>query len=119
ALANARESGGMVAVAFIDLDTFKQINDTLGHEAGDTVLQEIAGRFAGCIEDGDTLARMGGDEFTAIFNDVAAQTEAIAHAQRLLASLRKPCHVSDHELFVSASIGIRFFPIDGEDAATL
>jgi diguanylate cyclase (GGDEF)-like protein len=118
ALAMAREQSGGVAVAFIDIDRFKQINDTLGHGVGDRVLQQVANRLRNCMLPEDTLARMGGDEFTAIL----ASTDPRQHVKtirKLLSGVRAPCRVGEHELFVTASIGVSFYPAHGEDAATL
>ena len=119
ALHNSDASGRGVAVAFIDLDRFKQINDTLGHTVGDAVLQQIARRLAACLDSEDTLARMGGDEFMAIFTGLAEAEQAIALARQLLTAVRAPCRVQQQELFVTASIGLSFYPQDGADAATL
>lgn len=119
ALESARTAGTTVAVVFIDLDLFKQINDTLGHAAGDAVLKQVAARLAACIEEGDTLARMGGDEFTAILTGVSGAADAVAYARRLLAAVRAPCHAGEYELFVTASIGVSLFPSDGSDPDTL
>jgi diguanylate cyclase (GGDEF)-like protein/PAS domain S-box-containing protein len=119
ALDSAQASGTQLAVAFIDLDRFKQINDSLGHAVGDCVLQQIASRLGACVETSDTLARMGGDEFTAILTGIRDRNDAVAIARRLLAAVRSPCRVDEYELFVTASIGICFFPGDGADATTL
>ena len=118
AIEEAKQQGTTLAVAFIDLDRFKQINDTLGHAAGDLVLQVLANRLRNCMLPGDTLARMGGDEFTAILN-AAEASQTIRTIRKLLGVVRAPCRVGPHELFVTASIGVSFFPRDGEDADTL
>ena len=119
ALSNARRTNRFLAVVFIDLDRFKQINDTLGHEIGDLVLQQVGRRLHACMRRGDTLARMGGDEFTAILTGCDAEEGAAEYARELLAVLRTPCRVSGRELFVTGSLGISMFPRDGRDAATL
>jgi diguanylate cyclase (GGDEF)-like protein/PAS domain S-box-containing protein len=119
ALDEARESGAKLAVMFIDLDRFKQINDTLGHTIGDGLLQQVAARLKNCMKEQDVLARMGGDEFTAILTDIQDTEEAVQMARRLLSAVRKSTTVESFELFIAASIGLAFYPRDGRDAATL
>ena len=119
ALQRAEDSGSQVAVVFIDLDRFKQINDTLGHSIGDRLLQQIAERLNGQVGHSDTLARMGGDEFTAILAGFGNPESAVQHVRGLLAAVRKPCRVDDYELFITASMGVSFYPRDGGDAASL
>jgi len=99
-----------VAVLFVDLDRFKRINDTLGHASGDILLREVAARFAGCLRPEDTLARMGGDEFTVLLPDIPGTDYAVGVAQMLLRALRRPIILHSQELHVGASIGIRVFP---------
>jgi diguanylate cyclase (GGDEF)-like protein/PAS domain S-box-containing protein len=119
ALAHARRSGKGVAVMFLDLDQFKLVNDTLGHTAGDRLLQAIGARLVHCVRAGDTVARMGGDEFTILLSDVSDRRGAATAAQKVLDAVRHPVFVDEHELFVSTSIGIAMFPEDGGDAETL
>jgi diguanylate cyclase (GGDEF)-like protein/PAS domain S-box-containing protein len=119
ALHRAEEGDSLVTVVFIDLDRFKQINDTLGHSIGDRLLQQIADRLHGEVGDCDTLARMGGDEFTAILTGFRTVESAVQHVRHLLAAVRKPCRVDAYELFITASLGVSFYPQDGRDAATL
>ena len=119
ALQKAAKTGESLAVVFIDLDRFKQINDTLGHEVGDVVLQQIARRLQERTLPGNTLARMGGDEFTAILTGADATQSAEEYAQGLLAAVRMPCRAGTRELFVTASVGISLYPRDGADGATL
>jgi diguanylate cyclase (GGDEF)-like protein/PAS domain S-box-containing protein len=119
ALAQARRQGWMAAVLFVDLDRFKQINDTLGHSVGDLLLQQVAHRLEGCIRRSDTLARMGGDEFTVLLTELHDQQFVLAVAQKLLDALHLPFQVDTFELFVTASIGVSVYPRDGKDAATL
>ena len=119
ALAQARRHGWMAAVMFIDLDRFKQINDTLGHTVGDALLQQVARRLEGCIRKTDTLARMGGDEFTLLLTEIRDPQYVEVVAQKLLDALQAPFHLDNHELFITASIGISVYPKDGKDAATL
>ena len=118
AILDAKNREGTLAVAFIDLDRFKQINDTLGHGVGDHVLQQIANRLRNCLQPNDTLARMGGDEFTAILMSTDPN-QPLKTIRKLLAAVRAPCRVGDHELFVTVSIGVSFHPRHGDDAVTL
>ncbi len=119
ALAQARKQGWHIAVLFVDLDRFKQINDSLGHPVGDALLQQVARRLEGCIRKTDILARMGGDEFTLLLTELRDYQYSQKVAQKLLDSLAAPFQVEGYELFVSASIGISTSPRDGADAATL
>ena len=118
ALAQAQRTRQRLAVIFIDLDNFKTINDTLGHDVGDELLKEAAQRLHQCVRDSDTLARMGGDEFTVILHPVeSAEIEVIG--QRILEYLSASFHLRGKSLFISASVGISVFPEDGEDSETL
>lgn len=119
ALNTARRNKHMMAVMFLDLDRFKLINDSLGHNVGDLLLQKVAGRLGSCLRDIDTLARMGGDEFTIILSDVKSEQDATIIAQRVLDSLVESIVVDGHELFISTSIGVCVFPLHGEDVETL
>ncbi len=119
ALAQAKRHDWHVAVLFIDLDRFKQINDTLGHSVGDALLQQVSRRLETCLRRTDSLARMGGDEFQLILSELRDPQDALRVSQKLLDSLKAPFHVDTYELFVTASIGISLFPRDGRDAATL
>jgi diguanylate cyclase (GGDEF)-like protein len=108
-----------LAVAFLDLDRFKQINDTLGHEAGDQLLQEVAVRLKGCVRDSDTVARLGGDEFVVLLPELEDEKYAALVAQKILAAAAKPFTLRGHEFRVTASIGISTYPQDGLDEQTL
>jgi diguanylate cyclase (GGDEF)-like protein len=119
ALRHAEQRGFMVAVLFIDLNRFKQINDSLGHPVGDRLLQLVAKRYQSCIGPSDALARMGGDEFVVVRSGVKTLEEATQLAQKLVDSLTPAFKVDELELFVSASIGVSLYPQDGTDAATL
>jgi len=119
ALARARRSRRAVAVMFLDLDQFKLVNDTLGHTVGDGLLQAAAERLVSCVRGDDTVARMGGDEFTILLSDLADTRAAATVAQKILDSISRPIEVDGHELFVTTSIGIAIFPDDGMDAETL
>lgn len=119
ALGRAQRSGQAVALLFLDLDSFKLINDTLGHKAGDELLQAIAKRLALLVRAGDTVSRIGGDEFTLILTDLARPQDAGLVAQKVLEALAQPFELAEHELFVSASIGIAVYPHDGTEAEVL
>ncbi len=119
AIAAGKRMGTNAAVLFLDLDGFKHINDTLGHSTGDSLLKVVATRLWGCLREEDTIARMGGDEFTILLPHLATPEDASHVAQRLLESLTTPIVLDQNELFVTASIGISLFPIDGEDTQTL
>lgn len=119
ALNHAEQPGEMLAVMFLDLDRFKSINDTLGHAIGDQLLQQAAQRIAGCLKQGDTLARWGGDEFTLILSQLYSPEDISEIAQRILKVLEAPFKFEQQELHITASIGIALAPYDGEDAGTL
>ena len=119
ALAHARRARRAVAVMFLDLDQFKLVNDTLGHTVGDGLLQAAAERLVSCVRGDDTVARMGGDEFTILLSDIPDTRGAATVAQKVLDSISEPIDVDGHELFVTTSIGIAIFPDDGMDAETL
>jgi len=107
------------AVLFVDLDGFKVINDTLGHEAGDGLLKLVAERLDGAMRDGDLVARMSGDEFVVVAAGLRSRAEAGDVARRIFAALSQPFSLNDSELGVTVSIGIAFLPEDGDDARTL
>ncbi|HEX9626083.1 MAG TPA: EAL domain-containing protein [Acidiferrobacterales bacterium] len=102
----------LVALMFLDLDRFKTINDTLGHEAGDELLKLAARRLTGCLRRGDTVARLGGDEFTVVLADVGHVDDVAWVANKILEAFARPFHVADSELFVTVSIGITLYPFD-------
>lgn len=118
-IAQARRSMRSLAVLFLDLDRFKYINDTLGHDVGDVLLQAVGKRLEGCIRESDTIARRGGDEFTVILDGIRRGQDAAAVARKILDALSHPFAIEGHELFVGASIGISLFPADGADVETL
>jgi diguanylate cyclase (GGDEF)-like protein len=103
-----------LAVMFIDLDLFKRINDTLGHDVGDEVLIEMAKRLKACVRESDTVSRMGGDEFTILQPEIKDPSNSLQLASRIVASLREPFISGDRELYVTSSVGIAIYPDDGE-----
>jgi diguanylate cyclase (GGDEF)-like protein len=131
-LARSRQLGKKFAVLFMDLDAFKRINDTLGHDVGDLLLKVVSERLHDTIRPGDTvtratqgdfppgnLARLGGDEFTILIPDLEKVESALAVAQRVKDAMRRPFQLDGHEIFVTASIGISLYPQDGEDSTSL
>lgn len=127
AIAVADRQGTMLATMFVDLDRFKNVNDTLGHRAGDTLLKEVAARMQKCLRECDTisrvtqiqddvLARQGGDEFTVMLANLTRGDQAARVAQRLLNALEKPYTVDGIDIVITASIGISIYPLDGKDA---
>jgi diguanylate cyclase (GGDEF)-like protein/PAS domain S-box-containing protein len=119
ALAAATRHDRTLAVLFVDLDDFKLVNDSLGHSAGDVVLEEVARRLRGSIREGDTLARLHGDEFAILLAELHGPDDAGALAQSLLAELGRPIDMEGRTVTVGASIGIGVFPIDAADAERL
>ncbi|MFW6193626.1 MAG: putative bifunctional diguanylate cyclase/phosphodiesterase [Gemmatimonadota bacterium] len=107
------------AVLFLDLDRFKEINDTLGHDAGDELLREVAERLEATLRESDTVARMGGDEFVVVLPDVEAEEEVTTVARKVLSTLKQPFELFGHKFTVTASIGVSLYPRDGRDEQTL
>jgi diguanylate cyclase (GGDEF)-like protein/PAS domain S-box-containing protein len=118
AFAAARRSRERVALMLLDLDRFKPVNDTYGHEAGDSVLKTVAARLKGCVRESDTVARVGGDEFVVMLPMRAAQ-DAVRVADKILAALAEPIRIADNEVQVGVSIGISVFPEDAVDKEEL
>jgi diguanylate cyclase (GGDEF)-like protein len=119
ALARCRRSKNMMAVFSIDLDHFKQVNDSFGHRVGDLYLKEAAQRLASRVRDGDTLARTGGDEFTAVLENVRSPEDASNVARALLDTLQRPLLIDGSSHVASASIGVAIYPFDGNDSDAL
>ena len=119
ALAAARRNSCQVALMFIDLDRFKQVNDTLGHDVGDELLQQAAVRMKGCVRESDTVARIGGDEFIVLLRTVDTAQDAINVAEKVRAVLHRPLELAGQQLEVSCSIGIALYPTHGNDAVEL
>lgn len=114
-----RRYGGKFAVLFIDLDNFKNINDTLGHKVGDLLLVEVGKTLNKCCRDSDTVARLGGDEFTVILNEIEDYSAIITVTERILKALSVSKNIGGHELYTSASIGIAVYPEDGNNSGSL
>lgn len=120
ALAHARRHKHRTpAVMFLDLDRFKQINDTFGHDAGDMLLKEVANRLRRCVRESDTVARLAGDEFTVLLPDIEEEADAFTVAEKILAAMQAPVHLGTEERVITTSIGISLFPRDGRDADAL
>ncbi|MBP2313336.1 diguanylate cyclase domain-containing protein [Azospirillum soli] len=119
AIARSTRSGKLLALMFVDLDRFKQVNDTLGHAAGDELLQEAALRLRACVRESDTVSRMGGDEFVVLLCDLNSDDEAAIVASRINTELAKPFDLDAGEARIGVSIGIAIYPRDGHTAASL
>lgn len=117
--ARCQRHNAAMALLFIDLDKFKQVNDTLGHEAGDALLRSCADRLLHCIRDGDIISRIGGDEFTVILESTEGGRGIAKVAEKILATLAQPMDVLGNEIFMSASIGIATYPESATDADSL
>ncbi len=119
AISHALREKGKLGILFLDLDHFKVINDSLGHNVGDRLLQEVAKRIQSTLRESDTVARLGGDEFTVLLPDLENPEDAVRVAQKLLEVIRFPLHLEGHDFEITTSIGISIFPDDGVDAETL
>lgn len=119
AIAHARRSGRLLAVAYLDLDHFKDINDTLGHGTGDILLCEAAVRIGAVLRDGDTVGRQGGDEFILLLPDIVQLGDAAIVAEKVLAVLAQPFAMNGRDVYVTASLGLSICPLDGTDAEVL
>jgi diguanylate cyclase (GGDEF)-like protein len=118
-LADARRNESELAVLFLDLDGFKPVNDNLGHAVGDELLVDVAGRLRRIVRKSDHCARIGGDEFVVVLRNLASQEAATEVAEQIRAEIERSYHVADHELWISASIGVALFPRDGSSAEIL
>jgi diguanylate cyclase (GGDEF)-like protein/PAS domain S-box-containing protein len=119
AIGNARRYSFQLAVLFVDLDRFKPINDSLGHEMGDKLLKIVAERMKSTVRKTDTVSRLGGDEFVILLSQIHAASDAVRVAEKIIAALSQPYHIEQHELVLSASIGISIYPDSGKDASSL
>jgi diguanylate cyclase (GGDEF)-like protein len=118
-LEQAKRNQSAIAVIFLDLDGFKNINDTLGHSLGDQVLQQFAKRLVNCVRGGDTVARWGGDEFTILLPQIKDVEDTIKMAKRILDTLKQPFEIKEQQLYIKTSLGIAISPQDGEDSESL
>ncbi len=119
ALLSARRNQNMFGVLLLDLDRFKDINDALGHDRGDTLLQEVTARLRGVLRATDTVARLGGDEFAVLTTDAKHPDDIVATARKILAALEGPFAIADQMVETGASIGIALYPVHGDDPTTL
>ena len=119
AISRARRGGHRIAAMFIDLDRFKDVNDTLGHRIGDELLREMAARLGRVVRDGDLLVRLSGDEFMVVLEQVTDLESPGVVALKLLEEIRQPSRIEGHDIHISGSIGISVFPDDAEDVETL
>lgn len=119
AMARTRWHERKVAVMFLDMDRFKVINDSLGHDFGDKLLKSIAERLCQYVRDGDTIARLGGDEFAVVLNDVASIEDVSLVVDKIIDSMQKPFDLDGRELFITTSIGVALFPDDGDNGQAL
>lgn len=119
AIANAKRSGKKVAVLFIDLDYFKTVNDTMGHEVGDIILVQVAKRLSSVFREIDTVARFGGDEFVAVIQNVEREEQIVSICERVLSIFKTPFDANGEEVYLSASIGIALYPDNGDEPTVL
>jgi len=118
-ISKAKRKSQSIAVLFIDLDDFKKVNDSLGHETGDLLLIEAAQRMQSLVRSDDTVGRLGGDEFIVLLDGIDDQTYMMPLVDKLLSKLRLPYNINDRDLMISASVGVSIFPGDGENASEL
>ena len=119
AIAAARRNNTKIAVLFVDLDGFKDINDSLGHAIGDSVLQSVAKRLVSCVRSSDTVSRQGGDEFVVLLSEINQPSDAGITARKILAAVTASHRFEQHDMQLTASIGLSTYPEDGQDAETL
>ena len=119
ALKHAQRKGLQLAVMLLDLDQFKEINDSLGHSVGDKLLQHVGERLSSVLRKGDTVARMGGDEFMLLLPEITHVGDSSTIAQKILTGVRTPLKIEQHQLHITTSIGVAVYPLDGLDADTL
>jgi diguanylate cyclase (GGDEF)-like protein len=119
AIALAERQGKQLAVMFVDLDQFKKINDSLGHDVGDKLLRSVAGRLNACVRRSDTISRLGGDEFVVLLSQIEHEEDAAINARRTLRALTAPHIIDNKSLDINVSIGVSTYPGDGQDAESL
>jgi len=119
AMSSARRRGTRIALLFLDIDKFKNINDTKGHLVGDEVVQYVAHRLESVVREVDTVSRYGGDEFLILLADVGQLSDAANIAEKILTTIAEPVFIQEHKLIISVSLGIAIYPDNGDDAETL
>ena len=119
ALLQAQRNKSLVGLLYIDFDHFKQVNDTLGHDIGDQLLQAVGNRLKECLRQQDTVARLGGDEFILLLPEISNQEDAGKLAQKLLEKIRPTFKIEEHKLNITLSIGISLYPKDGKDVKSI
>lgn len=119
AIAGAKRNQGKFAILFLDLDRFKSVNDTMGHHAGDILLQAVAGRLQKCVREADTVARLGGDEFVILLNNISEEKDAASVAQKVIHLIEQPFTLGEHQASIGTSIGISIYPAHGSDKYVL
>lgn len=119
AAVHAKRSDTLVGVLFLDLDDFKRMNETHGHSTGDALLQAVAERLKSGLRESDTIARIGGDEFTVLLSNITKVEDAVKVAQKLIEEFTEPFRIGDKKFFVTVSVGISFYPFDGTETETL
>lgn len=115
----AKRGGGIFAVVFIDLDSFKYVNDTIGHEGGDELILKVSQKLSGSLRRSDSVSRFGGDEFLLMINKISTTDDVCRIADKIIGIFKEPLMVQGHEIYISASAGVAVYPYDGEDADTL
>lgn len=119
AITRTHRSGQMLAVLYLDLDKFKPVNDTLGHDSGDAVLKEIAVRLKDCLREMDTVARIGGDEFIFILDGINSVQDSVVVAEKVINALSTPISLQGKKYSIGGSIGIAIYPDDAEDSESM
>jgi len=119
ALAQAKRNHWITGVMFIDLDRFKNVNDTLGHTTGDKLLQQVSGRLTRAVRTGDTVGRLGGDEFAVVLSNLSSTQDASLVAQKIMAAFNEPFQLDGSEIYITVSIGVTLYPTDSTDQDTL
>ncbi|MEO6824874.1 MAG: EAL domain-containing protein [Nitrosospira sp.] len=119
AIGNAARYSKRLALLFVDLDRFKLVNDSLGHEIGDKLLKLAAGRMRSILREADTISRRGGDEFVILLSQIATERDAACVAEKLIAAVSRPYRIEEHELLLTASVGISIYPDNGKEASSL
>jgi diguanylate cyclase (GGDEF)-like protein len=115
AMARSKRKDQPLAIMLLDLDRFKAVNDSLGHDVGDQLLKLVAARLTECVREVDTVARMGGDEFTAILEGVSGEADVAVVAHRIVESIGTPFEIGTHHASIGVSIGITLYPMDDQD----